>query len=249
MGGAERDADLARCGWIGGKLPLLDVDRCLVGAACLALHGAAHELALRDAVDPRPHLPDLREHDAVPADAGKVPVGGDRRGDLRNRSLDLAVVEVAACELDVAGLVGLDRVLTGLELGEPDVLPLLDATEEVLVGGVEVAKGVDEGCGVGFLEPRLRSYEEGRRLPKKDRQAAIAEALNIDITELMFYDFGDPNRAASALLQIAKRLRLQPVAYGNGFAIEATDERGASAIAAVHKNWEADFAVYSEKGA
>lgn len=95
----------------------------------------------------------------------------------------------------------------------------------------------------------LRSYEEGRRLPKKDRQAAIAEALNIDITELMFYDFGDPNRAASALLQIAKRLRLQPVAYGNGFAIEATDERGANAIAAVHKNWEADFAVYSEKGA
>lgn len=86
-------------------------------------------------------------------------------------------------------------------------------------------------------------------MPKKDRQAAIAEALNIDITELMFYDFDDPNRAASALLQIAKRLRLQPVAYGNGFAIEATDERGTSAIAAVHKNWEADFAVYSEKGA
>ena len=155
VGGAERDADLARCGWVRGKLPLLDVDRCVVGAACLALHGAAHELALRDAVDPRPHLPDLREHDAVPADASKVPVGGDRRGDLRNRSLGLTVIEVAACELDVAGLVGLDRVLTGLELGETDVLPLLDATEEVLVGSVEVAKGVDEGCCVGFLEPRL----------------------------------------------------------------------------------------------
>ena len=92
VGGAERDADLARCGWVRGKLPLLDVDRCVVGAACLALHGAAHELTLRDAVDTRPHLPDLREHDAVPADAGKIPVGGDRRGDLRNRSLGLAVI-------------------------------------------------------------------------------------------------------------------------------------------------------------
>ena len=72
VGGAERDADLARCGWIGGKLPFLDVDRRVIGAACLALHGAAHELALRDAVDPRPHLPDLREHDAVPADKNKT---------------------------------------------------------------------------------------------------------------------------------------------------------------------------------
>ena len=80
MGGAEGDADLAVCGLGLRKLVLLHVDRRVVLSAGFSLHCAVHEGAFRDTVNPRLHLADLGEDDAVPTDVGKVPAIGNRRG-------------------------------------------------------------------------------------------------------------------------------------------------------------------------
>lgn len=57
----------------------------------------------------------------------------------------------------------------------------------------------------------LRSYEQGKRMPRKKQKEALCEALGLSDAGLEFHYFGSPNQAMHYLFAIAKASNLTPV--------------------------------------
>lgn len=65
---------------------------------------------------------------------------------------------------------------------------------------------------IGLKEGVYRSYEHGRRLPRRSVVRGMASALDMTEGSLTFFDFGNPVQAAHALFQLASERGLIPEA-------------------------------------
>lgn len=68
----------------------------------------------------------------------------------------------------------------------------------------------DLATASGISEFTIRSYEQGKRLPRKKQLTALAEALSVCEPVLVFHYFGSPNQAVHALFQICSTCDIYP---------------------------------------
>ncbi len=69
----------------------------------------------------------------------------------------------------------------------------------------------------------LRSYEQGKRVPRQKQMEALSEALDLSVAGLDFHYYGSPNQAMHYLFAIAKASNLTPVENENSEPILRTN--------------------------
>lgn len=75
----------------------------------------------------------------------------------------------------------------------------------------------------GLSKFTIRSYEQGKRLPREKQLAALAEAFEINDAALSFWFFGDPNQAAHALFKLCTQYRIYPETRNGRAALNVSD--------------------------
>ena len=128
--------------------------------------------------------------------------------ELRQRDM------VAVDDLAAVGAVGLPAVPARLELGEARLTALAHASEEVLVGAVEVADGLLERHGVRLREPgglrvALPRREHSGELRPRDRLARLRISGLLDVESAVVHETAATERPRDLIA--LRRIRVDSV--------------------------------------
>lgn len=106
------------------------------------------------------------------------------------------------------------RFECGKDQGSYELIPSWEAhCFSRKIKGIREALGVTQAvfsARIGVKEGVYRSYEHGRRLPRRSVIRGIADALDVTEGSLTFFDFGTPVQSAHALFQLASDRGLIP---------------------------------------
>jgi len=121
---------------------------------------------------------------------------------------------VAVDDLAAVGAVGLPAVPARLELGEARLTALAHASEEVLVGAVEVADGLLERHGVRLREPgglrvALPRREHSGELRPRDRLARLRISGLLDVESAVVHETAATERTRDLIA--LRRIRVDSV--------------------------------------
>lgn len=105
-------------------------------------------------------------------------------------------------------------------------------------------KQSDLATASNCTEFAVRSYEQGKRLPKQQAVEDIAAALHVTQDSLTFFDFGSPVQAAHAVFQIAGIFGLSPDVI-EGQPVLRTHSAG---LERGIQRWAERYTLYQEEG-